>query len=56
MTLTPQQAEADLIAWREMNDSRDKRVQNAHAAGLNINQIHTLTGISRATIYRILEK
>ncbi|WP_327139274.1 helix-turn-helix domain-containing protein [Nocardia sp. NBC_01327] len=57
MTLTPEDAEADLIAWRANDESRDERVRRAHhEAGLSINKIYTLTKISRSTIYRILEK
>ena len=59
MTPPPNQVEADLIAWRETEEARPERrfqiVTNAHAAGYNINQIHTLSGISRSTIYRILD-
>ena len=56
MTRTPEQIEAALINWRAMNEQRDNLVREALASGFNINQIHTITGISRATIYRIQEK
>lgn len=57
MTWTPEDAEADLLELRQSIESRDERVRRAHdEAGLNINRIHVLTGFSRATIYRILEK
>lgn len=54
--MTPEQAEARLIGWRVMNEQRDDLVRDAHAAGVPVNRIHTLTGIGRNTIYRILEK
>lgn len=60
MKSTPEQVEAELAGWREQEESRPSRrdhlVLRAHAAGFNINKIHTLSGISRPTIYRILEK
>jgi DNA invertase Pin-like site-specific DNA recombinase len=54
--MTREQAEARLIGWRAMHDQRDEFVREAYAAGVSINRIHTLTGIGRNTIYRILEK
>lgn len=59
MEPTPEQAEAALTEWRTQTsvERRDQLVRWAHyEAGLNINKIHTLSGISRPTIYRILEK
>ncbi len=56
MKRTPEQIEAALTAWRATYEKRDGLVREAHAGGFNINQIHTLTGIGRSTIYRILEK
>lgn len=60
MTPTPEQAEAALIEWRQQEEARPARrieiVEQAHKAGFNINKIHTLSGIGRSTIYRILEK
>lgn len=47
-------AEADLTQWRANHEQRDHLVRKANKAGININRIHTLTGISRSTIYRIL--
>lgn len=47
-------AEAALIQWRTSNEQRDDLVRKANKAGININRIHTLTGIGRSTIYRIL--
>lgn len=55
MPLSAKQAERALIRWREMHERRDPLVRQAHAAGLSINRIHTLTSIGRSTIYRILE-
>lgn len=54
--MTPEQAEARLAAWRTMFEQRDSFVRDAHKAGVPINRIHTLTGIGRNTIYRILER
>lgn len=48
-------AEAALIAWRTNNEQRDALVRKANKAGLSINRIHTLTGIGRSTLYRILQ-
>lgn len=56
MEPTAEQVEAELSAWREHDRRRDEIVRRAHAAGFNINRIHTLSGIGRNTIYRILEK
>lgn len=60
MEPTPEQVEAELAGWREQEEARpirrDELVLRAHAAGLSINKIHTISGISRPTIYRILEK
>lgn len=47
-------AEAALREWKRVVDTRDQVVLDAHAAGININRIHTITEISRSTIYRIL--
>lgn len=58
--MTPEQAEERLIGWRVGRDAIDKQrddiIREAHAAGVPINKIHTLTGVGRSTIYRILEK
>lgn len=49
-------AETSLLAWKDNFDARDRVVREAHAAGVSINRIHTLTGIGRSTIYRILDR
>lgn len=49
------QAEADLVQWRANNEQRDDLVRKADKAGVSINKIHTLSGIGRSTIYRILK-
>lgn len=49
------QAESDLIHWRNVVDERDLLVRQAYAAGLTINRINVVSKISRVTIYRILE-
>jgi hypothetical protein len=52
--MTPHEAaEAALRAWATVQ--RDELVQAAHRAGVSKNRIHTLTGIARTTIDRILE-
>ena len=48
-------AEAALVAWRANNEQRDTLVRKASKAGVSINRIHTLTGIGRSTLYRILQ-
>lgn len=52
-------AEESLLAWREdsqrIADARDGLIRDAHRAGLTINRIHTLSGVSRSTIYRLLD-
>jgi DNA invertase Pin-like site-specific DNA recombinase len=54
--MSAKQAERHLVRWRQMDERRDPLVRQAHAAGISINRIHTLTGIGRSTIYRILDK
>lgn len=54
--MTREQAETELIEWARITRDRDRRVLNAYAAGISKNHIHTLTGISRSTIDRILDK
>ncbi|WP_131806831.1 hypothetical protein [Mycobacteroides abscessus] len=48
-------AEAGLEEYREVLASRDGRVRAAHEAGVNIRQIHLLSGLSRSLIYQIIE-
>jgi hypothetical protein len=48
-----QEAEQALLAWASIE--RDELVRAAHEAGVSKNRIHTLTGIARTTIDRILE-
>ncbi|MCZ4581725.1 helix-turn-helix domain-containing protein [Gordonia amicalis] len=55
MSADREAAEAALRAWKQMVDARDRLIGDALAAGVTINRIHTLTGISRSTIYRVLE-
>ncbi|WP_157546733.1 hypothetical protein [Hamadaea tsunoensis] len=47
------EAEKALAAWASVE--RDELVRAAHAAGVSKNRIHTITGIARTTIDRILE-
>lgn len=57
--LTADQAEVELTEWKQgidhLNAKRDDIVRKAHRAGVNINRIHTVTGIARSTVYRIVE-
>jgi hypothetical protein len=48
-----QEAEQALKAWASIE--RDELVRAAHKAGISKNRIHTITGIARTTIDRILE-
>ena len=52
---TREQAERDLRDWALNNARRDTLVRNALRAGLTKTEIHTITGIARTTIDRILE-
>jgi hypothetical protein len=47
------EAEQALLAWASVE--RDELVRAAHEAGVSKNRIHTITGIARTTIDRILE-
>lgn len=49
-------AEKELAAFRATQDGRDDMVRRALAAGISKNRIHTLTGIARTTIDRILKE
>ena len=44
--------------WRQRSEQvdaeRDQLIRDAHAAGMNIRQIHIRSGIGRNTIYRVL--
>src|SRR4051794_32639865 len=48
-----EEAEQALQAWASIE--RDELVRAAHKAGVSKNRIHTITGIARTTIDRILE-
>jgi hypothetical protein len=48
-----EEAEQALKAWASIE--RDELVRAAHEAGVSKNRIHTITGIARTTIDRILE-
>lgn len=48
-------AERDLTEYRRIASSRDSRVLEAHNTGISKNRIHTLTGIARTTVDRIVE-
>ena len=48
-------AERNLTEYQRIASSRDSRVLDAHNAGISKNRIHTLTGIARTTVDRIVE-
>lgn len=52
------EAEAALAEWKRRTDrnasERDGLIRAAHEAGLNIRQIHLVSGVSRTTVYRVL--
>jgi DNA-binding transcriptional regulator LsrR (DeoR family) len=52
--MTPKEAEVMLVEWRTMVSSRDERVRAALVAGLTKHRISVVSGISRATIDRLL--
>ena len=54
--LTRDQAERELVAWATANACRDDIIVAAYRAGVAKNRIHTITGIARTTIDRILEE
>lgn len=49
-------AERELADFRATLEGRDDMVRRALAAGISKNRIHTLTGIARTTIDRILKE
>jgi hypothetical protein len=49
-------AERDLQEWARVTGDRDNRIRAALAEGITKHRIHTITGISRATIDRILAR
>lgn len=49
-------AVAALRLYREVHEGRDGSVRTAHAAGVTVHGISQLSGISRGTIYKILEE
>jgi len=52
--MTPEEAERMLIEWTTVTRSRNERVRAALAAGLTKHRISVVSGISRATIDRLL--
>jgi len=53
-TAVREQAAARCSEYGAMTRQRDQIVTEALAAGIEIMEIHRLTGLSRATIYRVL--
>lgn len=54
--MSKEAAEAALREYVAITDDRDNRVINAYTAGITKNRIHTITGIARTTIDRILKE
>jgi hypothetical protein len=52
--MSPEEAEEMLREWAAVTRSRDERVRAALAAGLTKHRISVVSGISRATIDRLL--
>lgn len=54
--MTPERVivEAQLQAWAKIFQCRDLFVLQAYAAGLSRHRIHTIMGLSRPTINRII--
>jgi transcriptional regulator of acetoin/glycerol metabolism len=52
------EAAAALDSWKQRSEQgaaeRDQLIRDAHAAGMNIRQIHLRSGVGRSTIYRVL--
>ena len=44
-----------LRVWANAHSRRDEFVRNAYAAGVSAHKIHSITGIARTTIARILQ-
>jgi hypothetical protein len=54
--MTAAEAERLLAEWAASYDGRDAVVLAAHRAGVSKHRIHTLTGIARTTLDRILSE
>lgn len=54
--MNSESAEAALREYVAITNDRDNRVINAYTAGITKNRIHTITGISRVTIDKILKE
>lgn len=51
-----EQVEQDLNNWAKLVRDRDDLVRRALSLGMSKNRIHTITGISRSTIDRLLKE
>jgi transcriptional regulator of acetoin/glycerol metabolism len=53
------EAEAALADWKRRiesaNAERDSLIRAAHEAGVNIRRISLLSGVSRTTVYKVLD-
>lgn len=54
--MSKESAEAALREYAEVTADRDNRIRQAYTEGITKNRIHTITGIARTTIDRILEE
>ena len=50
-----EQAEQELAAWAAANEYRDEVIKAAYRAGVTKARIHTVTGVARTTIDRVLQ-
>ncbi|WP_174545578.1 hypothetical protein [Nocardiopsis dassonvillei] len=54
--MNKESAEAALREYAEVTADRDNRIRRAHATGITKNRIHTISGIARTTIDRVLKE
>lgn len=54
--MNKESAEAALREYAEVTADRDNRIRQAHTAGITKNRIHTISGIARTTIDRVLKE
>jgi hypothetical protein len=58
MDMGPAEAAGELREWKLRSDQldaeRDPLIRAAYAAGIPVQRIHQISGLSRTTIYKIL--
>ncbi len=54
--MNKESAEAALREYAEITADRDNRIRRAHTAGITKHRIHTISGIARTTIDRVLKE